>query len=130
MWRPGVFQGQKRKTHLAVQGRFKQELEFSELLTGQEFARPLKRLPATALFSVLLRFAKKLSPSMIAGITPIPHILTPVVAGSQVGCACGTFLRFCCVVKRNSISTKEELGVHQTPHPKKVENVTPCATLG
>lgn len=79
-----LFQGKKRKTHLIVQGKFKKRLEVDDVVTGQEFARPLKHLPAQTLFSVLLKFAKKLSPSMMTGLTPVPHILAPVMAGAQV----------------------------------------------
>lgn len=97
-----VLQGQKRKTHLTIQGRFKRELEFNEVFTGQEFRRPLKHLPPTTLLSVLIRFGKKLSPSMMAGFTPIPHILTPVVAAAQVRAAelnnVTLWLICCCVV--------------------------------
>ncbi|CAD7702563.1 unnamed protein product [Ostreobium quekettii] len=80
----GLFQGQRRVTHLAVQGRFKKELDFTDVFTGQEFLLPLKHLPAMSLFSVLLKLGKRLSPSLVAGMTPVPHILTPIAAAAQM----------------------------------------------
>lgn len=50
----GLFAGQRRRTAITVQGRFKQELSFDDVLTGQEFARPAKNLPAKWLVESVL----------------------------------------------------------------------------
>mmetsp|Transcript_12443 Transcript_12443/g.31899 ORF Transcript_12443/g.31899 Transcript_12443/m.31899 type:complete len:717 (-) Transcript_12443:252-2402(-) len=80
---PGLFKGRQRKTSLVVQGFFKEALPFDDVFTGQEFERPIRDLPASWLVNVLLRIARKLSPSSIFGLLNRPHILTPVVAGAQ-----------------------------------------------
>ena len=66
-----------------VQGRFKQQLPYDDVFTGQEFFRPLLDMPAKWMINVLLRIARKLSPSSIFGLLDAPHILTPLVAGAQ-----------------------------------------------
>ncbi|GMH32235.1 hypothetical protein BSKO_00069 [Bryopsis sp. KO-2023] len=81
---PGLFQGRKRKTHLVVQGQFKRQMNFSEVLTGQEFDRKLLHIPAVPVLNLLLRMARKMSPSMNAGIDPRPYLLSPVAAGAQI----------------------------------------------
>jgi hypothetical protein len=78
-----LVQGRQRKTSLVVQGRFKEALPFDDVFTGQEFQEPIRDLPASWLVNVLLRIARKLSPSSIFGLLDNPHILTPVVAGAQ-----------------------------------------------
>ena len=42
----GLFEGKRRKTSITIQGRFKQELAFEDVVTGQEFGRPAQNLPA------------------------------------------------------------------------------------
>lgn len=81
---PGLFQGRKRKTHLVVQGQFKRAMNFSEVLTGQEFERKLLHIPGMRVLNVLLIMAKRMSPSMLAGFKPRPHVLAPVAAGAQI----------------------------------------------
>ncbi|KAL7547763.1 hypothetical protein ACHAWF_011041, partial [Thalassiosira exigua] len=39
------FEGRKRLFQCIVQGRFKETLSASDVMTGQEFARPLKNIP-------------------------------------------------------------------------------------
>lgn len=80
----GLFAGQRRRTAITVQGQFKQELNFDEVLTGQEFARPAKQLPAKWLVeTVLIQLARKISPSMVIGPLSAPHVLAPLVAMAQ-----------------------------------------------
>lgn len=79
-----TLQGRKRKTHLVVQGQFKRPMRFGDVLTGQEFVRKLQHIPALPVLNLLLRMAKRLSPSMLAGLEPRPHVLAPVAAGAQV----------------------------------------------
>lgn len=66
-----------------MQGRFKKALPFDDVYTGQELLRPLKNLPAKWMINLLIRIARKLSPSTIFGELDAPHVLTPLVAGAQ-----------------------------------------------
>ena len=50
----GLFEGRRRKTSITMQGRFKQELAFEDVVTGQEFARPARNLPAKWLVETVL----------------------------------------------------------------------------
>lgn len=42
----GLFQGQKRKSAITIQGRFKQQVPMVNVISGPEFSRPYKNLPA------------------------------------------------------------------------------------
>ena len=42
----GLFQGQKRKSAITIQGRFKQQVPMLNVISGPEFSRPYKNLPA------------------------------------------------------------------------------------
>lgn len=51
-----LFQGSKRRSLIAVQGRFKRPTPFNNLCTRQVFERPIRNLPAAWLVNnVLLR---------------------------------------------------------------------------
>ena len=49
-----LFEGRRRKTSITIQGRFKHELAFDDVVTGQEFARPAQNLPAKWLVETVL----------------------------------------------------------------------------
>jgi hypothetical protein len=49
-----LFQGQRRKTAVTVQGRFKRGVSAEDLVTGQEFARQPRNLPAKWLVETVL----------------------------------------------------------------------------
>lgn len=54
-----LFVGQRRKTSITVQGRFKQACRLEDIITGQEFARPAVNLPAKWLVeSVLVKVSR------------------------------------------------------------------------
>ncbi|CAL8462121.1 g1652 [Coccomyxa elongata] len=81
----GLFAGERRKTSITVQGRFKADLLLEDIVTGQEFARPLHNLPATWLLDkVLIKLAKRINPSMDIGRLAAPYLLGPVVAIAQI----------------------------------------------
>lgn len=66
----GLFSGQRRKTAIVVQGRFKRALSAEEVVTGQEFGRAPKNLPAkwlveTVLVRVSSRRASAASPAPV-----------------------------------------------------------------
>lgn len=69
-----------------VQGKFKQAAAFDDLVTGQEFHRPFKNLPARWFVEkVLLALARKISPSMVVGPLTTPYLLSPYISAAQVG---------------------------------------------
>eukprot|EP01025_Chloroclados_australasicus_P040177 TRINITY_DN4183_c1_g1_i1.p1 TRINITY_DN4183_c1_g1~~TRINITY_DN4183_c1_g1_i1.p1 ORF type:complete len:361 (+),score=25.14 TRINITY_DN4183_c1_g1_i1:224-1306(+) len=41
-----MFEGKKRRSHLVVQGQFKRKIDSSDLVSGQDFQRAAKNLPA------------------------------------------------------------------------------------
>eukprot|EP00877_Chromochloris_zofingiensis_P007486 jgi/Chrzof1/2991/Cz12g07080.t1 len=82
----GLFEGKKRTTWFMVQGKFKQAAAFDDLVTGQEFHRPFKNLPARWFVEkVLLALARKISPSMVVGPLTTPYLLSPYISAAQVG---------------------------------------------
>ncbi|KAK9907705.1 hypothetical protein WJX75_008523 [Coccomyxa subellipsoidea] len=81
----GLFAGERRKTSITIQGCFKADLAVEEVVTGQEFERRPKNLPAMWLVEkVLIRLAKKISPSMDIGPLSAPYLLAPVLAMAQL----------------------------------------------
>ncbi|KAK9820485.1 hypothetical protein WJX72_010798 [[Myrmecia] bisecta] len=78
-----LFPGKQRKTHLVVQGKFKQALPFDDVLTGQQFDHPLANLPAPWLLSGLIAVARKINPSLTIGNLAAPCILAPIVTAAQ-----------------------------------------------
>ncbi|KAK9834527.1 hypothetical protein WJX74_003723 [Apatococcus lobatus] len=81
---PDLFQGKRRKTAIVIQGTFKEPLLYEDVLTGQEFGRTPTNLPARWLVdSVLLKLAKRISPSMEIGPLSKPYLMVPSVAMAQ-----------------------------------------------
>ncbi|BDA45974.1 hypothetical protein COCOBI_08-0660 [Coccomyxa sp. Obi] len=81
----GLFAGERRKTSITVQGQFKEDPLLEDVVTGQEFERPLHNLPATWLLdNVLIKLAKRINPSMDIGRLSAPYLLGPVVAMAQL----------------------------------------------
>ncbi|PNW84735.1 hypothetical protein CHLRE_03g156550v5 [Chlamydomonas reinhardtii] len=80
-----LFCGRRRMSWVAMQGRFKAPLCLDSVVTGQEFARPFRRLPAPWFVEkVLLSMARQVSPSMRVGPLSQPHMLMPLIAAAQV----------------------------------------------
>lgn len=63
-----------------LQGRFKEQIAFDDLMTGQQFSRPFRQLPAQWLLQGLISAARALSPSLVIGDLDAPSLLAPVVA--------------------------------------------------
>ena len=57
------FEGRKRIFQSVVQGRFKERVSVSDVLTGHEFAKPLKNLPRPLILKMATALASKVSPS-------------------------------------------------------------------
>ena len=64
------------------QGCFREPVAFNDMLTGQEFQRPL-RLPSAWLVCALCRVARRLSPSLIISER---SLLSPLAATAQARC--------------------------------------------
>jgi len=79
------FAGRKRIFQSVVQGRFKEEVPASEVLSGHEFARPLKNLPHPFLLKTATNFISKVSPGANVVVhTDRPHVEAPLGGTSQV----------------------------------------------
>ena len=63
-----------------MQGQFKQQLLYDDVLTGQEFNKPLKSVPASWLLPLLIKFARKLAPSMLLGQIEHPYMYIPLAS--------------------------------------------------
>lgn len=91
LWTKGVpsqpgrlFHGQRRKSSITVQGRFKRPVVMSHLVTGPEFTRGFVNLPARWFVEgVLLRIASRISPQMKFGPPNRPFLQVPVMSLAQ-----------------------------------------------
>mmetsp|Transcript_32393 Transcript_32393/g.69938 ORF Transcript_32393/g.69938 Transcript_32393/m.69938 type:complete len:660 (-) Transcript_32393:76-2055(-) len=103
------FSGRKRIFQSVVQGRFKEEVPVSQVLSGHEFARPLENLPHPFLLKTATNFIGKVSPGAnIAVHTDRPHVEAPLGGTSQVmrgdepgnepNIACRTIVEDCSVL--------------------------------
>ncbi|KXZ48705.1 hypothetical protein GPECTOR_26g608 [Gonium pectorale] len=80
-----LFAGKKRASWVAMQGRFKAPLSLDSVVTGQEFSRPFRRLPAAWFVEhVLIGLARQVSPSMRVGPLSSPSLLMPLIASAQL----------------------------------------------
>lgn len=58
------FSGRKRIFQSVIQGRFKEEVSVSDVMTGHEFARPLKNLPHSLIVKAASSLAGKIAPGV------------------------------------------------------------------
>ncbi len=58
------FSGRKRSFQSVVQGRFKEQVPVGDVLTGYEFARPLKSLPSSMILKLCSKLATKIAPGV------------------------------------------------------------------
>ena len=79
------FMGRNRQLSAVVQGRVKRPIPMSECMTGYEFQRPFKNVPAKWLLSGAMRFVRKLAPTLVEDVLgPRPYILNPLFQTIQV----------------------------------------------
>ena len=57
------FHSRRRKFQVVTQGRFKEQMNVGDVLTGHEFSRPLKNLPASWMIRATEAIIKRLAPS-------------------------------------------------------------------
>ena len=78
------FKGHKRITANYVQGKFKKNFLFHEILTGQNFSKPLSNLPMQFFIKTAVSFLKTIAPGLSANIfCNKPYLLTPLIAAAQ-----------------------------------------------
>mmetsp|Transcript_30540 Transcript_30540/g.56415 ORF Transcript_30540/g.56415 Transcript_30540/m.56415 type:complete len:601 (+) Transcript_30540:96-1898(+) len=79
------FSGRKRIFQSVVQGRFKEEVPVSDVVTGHEFVRPLKNLPHPFILKTATNFIGKVSPGAnIVVHTDQPFVEVTLGSSSQV----------------------------------------------
>jgi hypothetical protein len=79
------FSGRKRIFQSIIQGRFKEEVKVSDVMTGHEFARPLKNLPHPIILKTATNILSRISPGMsIAVHTDQPHIKASLMETTQI----------------------------------------------
>ena len=79
------FSGRKRIYQSVVQGRFKEELSVCDIMTGHEFAKPLKNLPHPFILKTATNFIGKIAlGSNIAVHTAQPFMEATLLGTSQV----------------------------------------------
>jgi hypothetical protein len=79
------FSGRKRIFQSIVQGRFKEDVKVSDVMTGHEFARPLKNLPHPIILKAATNLLGRISPGMdIAVHTDQPHIKSTLMETTQI----------------------------------------------
>lgn len=83
-----IFAGRRRRLQTVVQGRFKKEVSFNDVFTGQEWFRPLLNLPSIWFVNLVVSILSAVSPTMKAsGITSAkPKLLSKLASSSQVIC--------------------------------------------
>ena len=67
-----------------IQGRFKEPLTFENILSGHQFAHPLRDIPGEFLLKAILKVAKTLNPSSRHQLSPQPQFLTNLISTAQV----------------------------------------------
>eukprot|EP00472_Partenskyella_glossopodia_P009823 CAMPEP_0197528650 /NCGR_PEP_ID=MMETSP1318-20131121/25909_1 /TAXON_ID=552666 /ORGANISM="Partenskyella glossopodia, Strain RCC365" /LENGTH=329 /DNA_ID=CAMNT_0043083839 /DNA_START=186 /DNA_END=1175 /DNA_ORIENTATION=- len=86
------FEGKNRKSSILIQGKFKEEIGFRDVLTGQEFCHPIKS-PGYLITRAALAFFKAISPSLEANIVAenekemIPnatHFMSPMAGTASI----------------------------------------------
>lgn len=93
------FQGRKRCFQVIIQGRFREVLKVSEVLTGHEFSRPLRALPPAVLLRTASAFIRRLAPgsdiklqerrpSAMAVLAATTQILSADAPGSEPDITC------------------------------------------
>jgi len=79
------FSGRNRIFQSVVQGRFKEEVPVSDVMTGHEFTRPFKNLPHPFILKTATSFIGKVAPGANISVhTDHPFVEAPLGGSSQV----------------------------------------------
>lgn len=78
------FGRRRRCVQVVVQGQFKCEKRVSDVFTGLEYARPLKKLPPSFLMSFVNGFVKRIAPAIELDLaSEKPKFLVPLASACQ-----------------------------------------------
>jgi len=81
------FRGRSRRMQFIVQGRFKEELNVADVLTGHEFDKPFQRLPPSWILSAGMSLIRRLAPGIVADLNAVkPKFLVNLAASIQSMC--------------------------------------------
>jgi hypothetical protein len=78
------FEGKKRLCQVVIQGQFKEELQFSDLVMGDFYTRPLRGIPKGPIIKLYQRFMDLILSGVVTDIaSDTPKILAPL-GGCQI----------------------------------------------
>ena len=81
------FKGRRRRMQATVQGQFKREMSFADVLTGQAYQRPIMHLPPTMLMRAAMAITKRLAPGLRSDFTSEqPYSMSTLAATAQAMC--------------------------------------------
>lgn len=84
---PDYFNGRRRRVQAVIQGQFKREFRFSDLLTGQMFQKPLQNMPPSAVIKAVMAIVKRLSPGLRSDLmADKPYSVNILAATVQTMC--------------------------------------------
>ena len=79
------FHSKKRLAQFIIQGKFKQEFESSDLVSGAEFSKPLKRHVPSIINKLILAVLRRVSPGVKCNFnSENPYVLTSFAESAQV----------------------------------------------
>jgi hypothetical protein len=78
-----MWKGKRRRSRIAIQGRFKERICMEDVITGQEFSRATNMPARWLVDQVLVKVARAINPSVEIGAMSAPSVLVPVVAMAQ-----------------------------------------------
>ena len=79
------FEGRRRIYQTIVQGRFKEELLVSDVLTGHEFVRPIKNIPPAFVLNAATSMMRRIARGAEIDLTSSqPKFLAPLAGTSQI----------------------------------------------
>lgn len=81
---PHYFSKRRRRFEFCVQGRFLRNVRIMDVVTGQEFEKPLKNIPLRPVVDMGINAVRRLSPGLIADVTgPHPSFVSPLAQVAQ-----------------------------------------------
>eukprot|EP01023_Acetabularia_acetabulum_P034283 TRINITY_DN32189_c0_g2_i1.p1 TRINITY_DN32189_c0_g2~~TRINITY_DN32189_c0_g2_i1.p1 ORF type:complete len:353 (+),score=35.84 TRINITY_DN32189_c0_g2_i1:159-1217(+) len=83
-----MFEGKKRRSHLVIQGKFKKTVRSDNLVTGQDFQRPAKNLPAAWLLDKIFALIGSILGSRlhIGKSSERPYVMGNILSLAQAIC--------------------------------------------
>mmetsp|Transcript_17365 Transcript_17365/g.20443 ORF Transcript_17365/g.20443 Transcript_17365/m.20443 type:complete len:455 (-) Transcript_17365:39-1403(-) len=80
------FKNRSRTLQICIQGKFKKRICFNQVYSGQEFARPLKRMPPRRVVKWSFNFLRSRLPDSFAAdlFAPLPYYIAPLILAAKV----------------------------------------------